>query len=237
MDAGDDDGLRERTRQQLLSSLGGWSGTVAASIPPVVFVVANAAAGLRAAVIAAVGAGILVALYRLLRKQSVQQAFIGLVSVAVAAAVAARTGQARGFFLLGIAGSFVYGGVCLATLVVRRPLVGLLWEFLDPSPLPDGTQWHRVRKLARAYDLATAAAVAMFAARALVQLSLFQQNRTGWLAFARIAMGYPLYIAVVGFAFWIVRRARAQLPAVELPSGSTDRLADGGLGLRQGDEE
>lgn len=234
MNAGDD-GLREKTRQQMLASLGGWSGTVVASIPPVVFVIANAMAGLRAAIIAAVASAVVVALYRLSRRQPIQQAFIGLVSVAVAALIAARTGQARGYFLVGIAGSFIYGGVFLVTLLIRRPLVGWLWEYLDPSPLPDGSRWYRVRALIRAYDIATLAAVAMFAARGVVQLSLFQDNRTGWLAVAKIAMGYPLYIAVVGFAFWIVRRARAALP--EVPSGGADRLADGGLGVRQGDEE
>lgn len=235
MNAGDSDGLREKTRQQLLASLGGWSGTVVASIPPVVFVIANTAAGLRAAIISALVAAVVVSLYRLARRQPIQQAFIGLVSVAVAAIIAARTGQARGYFLLGIAGSFVYGAVFLLTLVIRRPLVGWLWEYLDPSPLPEGGRWYRVRGLIRAYDVATLAAVAMFAARGVVQLSLFQDNRTGWLAVARIAMGYPLYIAVVGFAFWIVRRARRRLP--DVPSGGADRLADGGLSVGQGDEE
>ena len=64
----------------------------------------------------------------------------GLFSVAVAAAIAARTGQARGYFLLGIAGSFLYGGVFAVTLLIRRPLVGVLWEFVDPAPLPDSPE-------------------------------------------------------------------------------------------------
>jgi hypothetical protein len=46
-----------------------------------------------------------------------------------------------------------------------------------------------------------------------VQLALFDRNATGWLAFARIAMGYPLYIAAVGFGFWIVTRARRRIAA------------------------
>jgi hypothetical protein len=42
-------------------------------------------------------------------------------------------------------------------------------------------------------------------------LALFRHNATGWLAFARISMGYPLYIAAVGFGFWIVTRARRRI--------------------------
>lgn len=206
------DELRERTRQQLLDSFGGWSGTVISALPLVVFVAVNATAGLWPAIWAAVGMAVLLACYRLVRRQSVQQAATGLFSVLVAAAIAGHTGQARGFFLLGIAGSILYGAIFAITLIIRRPLVGLLWEFLDPAPLPEGQSWYRVDFLRRAYDLATLAALAMFAARAVVQLSLFRDNRTGWLAVTRIVMGFPLYLAVLAFGFWVVRRARQRIP-------------------------
>jgi hypothetical protein len=48
----------------------------------------------------------------------------------------------------------------------------------------------------------------LFLARGVVQATLYHENATGWLAFARVAMGYPLYIAAVGSGYWIVRRAR-----------------------------
>jgi len=214
--------LRERTRQQMLDSLGGWSGTVISAIPLVVFVAVNAVAGLWPAIWASIAVAVLLAGYRLVRRQSLQQAVTGLFSVLVAAAIAAHTGQARGYFLLGIAGSILYGTVFALSLIVRRPLVGLLWEFLDPAPLPDGQRWYRVGFLRRAYDLATLAGLAMFAARAVVQLSLFRDNRTGWLAVARIVMGFPLYLAVLGFGFWVVRRARQQLPAPAAANPETD---------------
>ena len=74
--------------------------------------------------------------YRLVRRQSVQQALSGLFGVAIAALIAYRTGQARGYFLYGILTSFGYAAAFLVTLVIRRPVVGLVWEFLDPSPQP-----------------------------------------------------------------------------------------------------
>jgi hypothetical protein len=199
----------------MLASFGGWTGTVISALPVVVFVAVNATAGLRAAIWAAVAVAVLLAGYRLARRQSVQQAATGLFGVLVAAAIAAHTGQARGYFLLGIVGSIAYGAIFAITLIVRRPLVGVLWEFLDPAPLPEGVRWYRVRPLRRAYDLATLAGLAMFAARAVVQLSLFRDNRTGWLAVARIAMGFPLYLLVLAFGFWVVRRTRQQLPRPE----------------------
>jgi hypothetical protein len=207
-------GSREFYRRQMLNSIGGWSGTVITAIPTVVFVAVNAAADLRWAIVAAVGSAFVLAGYRLVLRQPVQQALTGLLGVVIASLIAARTGQAKGYFLLGIWSSFVYAGALAITLVVRRPAVGLLWEFLDPTPHDDSSvPWYRRRRLLLAYTLATAAAVLVFLARGVVQLALFEHNATGWLAVARIAMGYPLYIAAIGFAFWVVRRARHRLSA------------------------
>jgi hypothetical protein len=177
-----------------------------------VFVIVNSAAGLSRAVVAAIAAAVLAAGYRLARRQPLQQAVTGLLSVAVAALIAARSGQARDYFVLGIITAFGYGAVLAVSLLVRRPLVGVAWEFLDPTPLPDGQRWFRVRPLLRAYDLATLVAVLVFLARAVVQLTLFREHRTGWLAVAKLAMGYPLYAVAVLFAVWLVRRCRAGLP-------------------------
>jgi len=246
--SGDESGpdeLRERTKQQLLASFGGWSGTVVTAVPPVVFVIVNATAGLRPAIIAALLTAAVLAVYRLLRKQPLQQALTGMLSVAVAAFIAARTGEARGFFLVGIASSIAYGSVFAISLLLRRPLVGVLWEFLEPSALPEGRAWYRTAALRRAYDLASLAALTMFAARAIVQLRLFNENKTGLLAVTKLVMGFPLYIAVLGFAFWVVRRARGQLAAVQSTEpdgdvgsdGGANGLADGGLSLGQRDEQ
>lgn len=244
------DELKEQMRRQMLAGLGGWSGMAVAAAPTVVFVAVNALTSLRPAVAAAIGTAVLLMGYRLARHQPVQQVANGLFGVIIAAAIAARTGQARGYFLVGIWASFLYGAVFLVSILVRRPLIGVVWEFLDPTPPPAAqraddspvgsphadlaeapmtaaagapaggnsagereTPWHRRPALARAYLLATATATAIFALRAVVQLSLFRQNATGWLAVARIAMGYPLTFAALGFAYLIVRRARSRLLA------------------------
>jgi hypothetical protein len=207
--------LRETYRKQVRDSIGGWSGTLITALPTVVFVIVNTATTLRAAIIAAVGTAAALTIYRLARKQSIQQAISGLFGVLIAAIIAARTGQARGYFLLGIWTSFLYAVPFAVSVLVRRPLVGFLWEFLDPAP-PDPADpqrpWYRRRALLRAYTIATLIGTALFLARGIVQATLYRDNATGWLAFARVAMGYPLYIAAVGAAYWVVRRVRHQLP-------------------------
>ncbi|MEP6852171.1 MAG: DUF3159 domain-containing protein [bacterium] len=213
--------VREQMREQMLSGFGGWTGMAITAVPTVVFVVANALSSLRAAVIAAIVSALVLAGYRLARRQSTQQALNGLVGVVVAALIAARTGQARGFFLLGIWTSFVYAGVFAASILLRRPLIGVIWEFLDPTPTgPADPPWYRRPHLARAYLLASLAATAVFAARAAVQLRLFAEDATGWLAVARIAMGYPLTIAALALAWWLVRRARRRISFEGSPAAS-----------------
>ena len=66
--------LRETVRQQMIASIGGWTGALITAIPTAVFIVVNVAASLRTAIFAAVGAALLLTVYRLARKQSIQQA-------------------------------------------------------------------------------------------------------------------------------------------------------------------
>ena len=212
------DALRESVRQQLLAGIGGWTGALITAIPTTVFIVVNVTtSSLRSAIYAAVGSAVLLTGYRLARRQPVQQALSGLLGVAIAALIAARTGQARDYFLFGIVTSFLYAVPFAISVLLRRPLVGLLWEFLDPTPVADADPpWYRRRALLLAYTWATLAGTVVFLARGIVQATLYHQNATGWLAFARIAMGYPLFVLAVGFSFWVVNRTRRRL-ARQLP--------------------
>ena len=76
----------------------------------------------------------------------------------------------------------------------------------------------------------------VFLARGFVQLHLYGDNATGWLAFARIAMGYPLFIVAAGFSFLVVTRARRRLAASSY-TGIRPRSAARGFGLGQRHEQ
>ena len=87
--------------------IGGRRGFIDGALPPMGFVAVNAVAGavlarpdaLRAALATAVGTGLALVTLRIARREPLQQAFRGLVGLAVAAVFAARTGEARDFFL------------------------------------------------------------------------------------------------------------------------------------------
>jgi hypothetical protein len=124
-------------RHLVLEQLGGWRGMIDATLPTVAFIVANSLGGLRVGIWTALGAALLVFLLRLVRRESIQQGVSGLIGVGVAVAIAAASGQARDFFVFGILRNAAIGVVLLGSILVRRPLVGVIAEFLAPSHLGD----------------------------------------------------------------------------------------------------
>lgn len=193
----------------MLQQAGGVPGLIYASVPSVVFVVADAVTGLRAATALAVGAGAGITLLRLLRKEPLQPAVSGLVGVAISAFIAYQSGDAKDYFLVGIWGSLAFAVVFFASVLVRWPLVGVIWGAMSGG----GQEWRADRSARMGYDVATLALVATFAARFVVQNWLYDLDATGWLAFARIAMGYPLSGLALVVVVWAVRRADRRMAA------------------------
>jgi Protein of unknown function (DUF3159) len=205
------EGTEEEAQPTLLEQMGGISGLVYSSVPVVVFVLVNAIAGLMPAIWASVGSAVLIAVVRLVRKEPLQPAISGFFGVAIAAFIAYRTGSAKGFFLFGIWASLVYGGLFLASVVVRWPLAGVIWSTLNGQ----GTKWRADKIARRYYDIATLVWTVVFGARFIVQHWLYEANYTGWLAFAKLAMGYPLMVIALGATVWAVRKADARQSALD----------------------
>jgi hypothetical protein len=199
---GETDADSER-RPTLLEQMGGVPGIVASTVPVAVFIVANVAFGLKPALIAAVVAGVLVAVVRVARRQPVQPAVSGLFGVAVCAFIAYRTGEARGFYLPGLLYSAALGLAFLVSIVVRWPLAGVIWHAVNGH----GQAWRRNSRMLRAYSWASGLWAVVFAARLVVQGWLYNADEETWLGIARLVMGYPLLgLAILGTVV-AVRRA------------------------------
>lgn len=215
------DKLEQEHSPTLLERMGGVSGLVYASLPTFAYVIANAIAGLNAAVVISVCVSVGLIVFRLLRKQPIQPAVSGLLGVVVAALIAYYTGSAEDYFLPGIWLSLAMAAVFSVSLLVRRPLVGVIWNLLR-SAGPDRT-WRADTVALHAFDVATLAFVALFTARFVVQQWLYDGGFSGWLALARIAMGYPLLGAVSVIVYWAIRRANRQIGSdIDQDSTGTD---------------
>jgi hypothetical protein len=221
----------EEKQPTLLEQMGGISGLIYSSVPVLVFVLVNSIFSLQPAIWAAVGSAVLITVVRIVRKQPLQPAISGFFGVAIAAFIAYRTGSAKGFFLFGIWASLVYGGVFMASIIVRWPLAGVIWSYLNGH----GMGWRSDRTSRLSYDLATLAWALVFFARFIVQRWLYDEDQTGWLAFARIAMGYPLTAVALVITVWAVRKSSRHLKALEDEHQETDREVEARLRAKYGE--
>lgn len=192
--------------QVLLERAGGIRGLVYSALPVTAFAATSPALGLVPAIATAVAAVVLA--WQLFRRESIRPALFGFAGVAVCAAFALVTGQAKDFYLPGIWGYLVAAVVLTGSVVVRRPLVGIGWAWLTGR---DDT-WRRTPRVLRAFDLVTGVMAAVSWARFAVQFYLYDTNQAGLLAVARIAMGWPIFLVTSTLMYLAIRSAIRALP-------------------------
>ncbi len=200
-------------------AIGGGRGLVESNAPTVVFLaVYFPTKRLPWAVGAAVVMALAFGVARLVQRQSIQQAFSGLFGVALCGLLVLWTGQMRNYFLLGLVTNAGFFLAYLVSILVRWPLLGLIVGAIRDDP----TGWRSYAPLARAYTRASWLWVAVFGLRLAVQVPLYLTKQEGWLAGIKLAMGVPLFAAVI-FASWLI--IRHPLRAYDQRRNSTGSLA------------
>ncbi len=206
--------------ERLLAQAGGISGVIYSSLPVVVFVIASSVSGLVPAIASAVGVAALILVWRLIRRESPQPAFSGFFGVALCALIAYVLGESKGYFLLGIWMSLVWAVVFTVSVLIRRPLVGYAWSWATGR----GDAWRGVPRAVYAFDVASVGWVLVFAARFVVQGLLYDADRTGWLAAARLGMGWPLTALAALATYAAIKSAQRSIaavaPAAEMEPGA-----------------
>ncbi len=201
------------TRDMVIDSIGGWRGVLDSALPALAFIIANVIAGLQPAIWAGIAIAVVVFIVRLARKQSIQQAIGGLVAVGVCVFIASRTGEARGYFLFGIWRSALMAAALIGSVLIRQPVVGLVWHFLSPR---EGN-WRTDKRLMRVYSLTTLAWGASYALKFVVEGVLYQSHEATWLGVVRIGLGYPMTFGLVLLTFIVVRRVRGESFVIPMP--------------------
>lgn len=199
-------------KDQVLEQMGGWQGMVYSALPVVAFVPANAAWGLTGGAIAALAVAALVAVIRLATRSSIQPAISGFFGVAICVVIAMVVGgNGKGYFLYGIVMQAVFAVAFAVSILIGRPLVGVLWHFFNERERPADTDptagdWRADRRQFRAFTWLTALWTAMFAVRFGVQFSLYATDNVGGLGLARILMGWPMFAVGLLVTFLVARR-------------------------------
>lgn len=206
----------------VLDQMGGISGLIYSSLPVVAFVPVSQIVGLIPAIVAALGVAGIILAWRLARRESAQPAISGFFGVGICALIAYVMGESKGYFLLGIWSSLFWAAVFAVSVVIRRPVVGYVWGWVNGH----GRDWRGVRRAVTAFDIATLFWVAVFASRFIVQRHLYDADQTGWLGVARIAMGWPLTAVAAVITYLAIRAAQKAINARE-PSGDVSTSSGG----------
>ena len=197
---------REEEHQRASSvyeAVGGPLGIAESTLPFVVFTSVWALAGhdIKVGGIAAVSVTAVLAVARILRRQTVQFALSGVVGVAFGAFVANRTGNAEDFFLPGILINAASAAAYLISIAVRRPLLGLIVSTVTG----EGSRWYRDEERRAAYSRASWIWVGLFVFRLAIQLPLYLSGAVGLLAVARVITGLPLFALGLWLSYALLR--------------------------------
>lgn len=198
------------TARDVWAALGGVRGVLESLVPGLAFLTVFSLTGeLFWSVAAPLALALGFVLVRLVTKSPLQPALVGVGGIAASAAVALSSGRPEDNFVLGLWVNAVGLGVMVVSLLIRRPLVGVISGLLAQDP-----DWRGDRAKRRLATIATLLWVGLFSARLLVQVPLFLEGAVQALAIARLSMGVPLY-ALVLWLSWLLMRSvyRAEQPA------------------------
>jgi hypothetical protein len=189
----------------LAEAIGGPLGMAETALPAVAYIVAYTVSDsdTETAAVVAVVLALVLAVARLVRRESPRHALSGLIGVAFAAFIAARSGRAENFFLPGLLANAAYGAGFLISIAVGHPLVGVIVEHLGHGH----PGWREDPARRRTYVRASAMWAGLFGLRLLVQLPLYLAGAVVALGIARTAMGLPLF-ALGLWLTWLMVRPR-----------------------------
>ncbi len=167
--------------------------TVDALIPPIIYVLVNNLAGLKVAVISAWTIAIILALFRLLKRESILYALGGIAGVAFASGFALLSDNAANYFLPKI---LVSGGLFLLliiSLLIGKPAAAIL------SHLSRGWQfdWFLREDIKPAYREVTIAWTILVFIRLILQIIFYQRGDLAELGWASILLGFPATLTVM----------------------------------------
>jgi hypothetical protein len=198
------------TGADVWAAVGGVRGLVEAVVPGLTFLLVFSLTGdLVWSVLTPLAIAVVFVLARAVARSSLQPALVGMAGLAASATVALVSGRPEDNFVLGLWVNALGFTVMALSLVVGRPLIGVLGGLLAGDPM-----WRADRAKRTLASIATMIWLGLFGARLAVQVPLFVQGAVAELAIARLVMGLPLY-ALALWLSWLLMRAVYRTPPVQ----------------------
>ena len=190
-------------RDKVINALGGKKGLIDSGLPAVVFlIVFNISQDLQGAIWASLSLAITLAIWRLIRKDTIQHSISGVIGVLICAYFANRSGNATDFYIPKLLTNLGYGTVYLIANLVGWPILGLV---LGPL-LGENFTWRNNPRRKKMYIKASWLWVALFFSRIAVQYPIYKSGNVNLLGTVNLAMGYPLFFAAA-YGSWLIIRS------------------------------
>lgn len=189
--------------KSLLASVGGVQGLIETTLPGFLYVLSYSIFHSLVWSIALVATSVLALTVRhFIKRRPVTQLLGSLLGVALAIYLTLRPGgRATDFYVKDFWLNGAYGAVLLLSVLIRLPLIGVVFGLLTNQ----GLKWRKMRRKVRYFDLVTLLWVGLFAIRLAVELPLYFSNDVVTLGFVKIVLGLPFYLTMVWVSWLLLR--------------------------------
>jgi hypothetical protein len=201
-------------QEELKSVLSGRGARLLDSFLPLfIFLVLNPLLGVNTALWGALAVAGLFAIVRMIKKDSLVYALGGLGGVLLAAVFVKLSGSEAGFFLPGLISGTITVVLCIASVVINRPVVA--WTSFIARRWPLDWYWHP--KVMPAYNEVTIIWAVSFSIRLILEFWLFQQEAVSALGITRVLLGWPytVILLIVSYLYGLWRLGQLRGPSVE----------------------
>jgi hypothetical protein len=185
----------------LMEALGGRRGLLDSALPALTFVLTYLVSGQRMALAltAALVVGGVVAVLRLVRRDSLRHVLAGFAGVALSVIIARTTGRPVDYFLPSLISNSAAAVAWAVSIWVKRPLLGVVVGAVTRS-----TAWRTDPRLLRAYQRASWIWTGSFVLRVVVMTPLWLGDQLLALGVAKVVMGWPMVLVVIWLSWQVL---------------------------------
>ena len=161
----------------------------------------------------ALGLSIILGIRRVARGESLTYGLLGVLSILLAIGLVTLLGRAESFFLPGLISGGLTVGLCLISLLIKRPLTA--WSSFISRRWTLDWYWHpRIRP---AYTETTLLWTLFFGLKFWWQIALYQGRDADQLAWVQTLTGWPalLILLVITYLYGTWRLRNLQGPSVK----------------------
>ena len=192
------------------NALGGTRGLIDNGVPSIIFLILfNIKHELRSAIYAAIISSALLAIWRLVKRDTLQHAISGFIGILICAWFAKQGGQAKDYYIPSFIKNSAYALLYASGNLIGWPILGIV---IGPI-IGENLEWRKVPERKRVYTLAGWIWVGMFLLRLAIMYPLYQANQLNALGIASIALGYPLFLLTIWWTWLIIKTVPSVKPA------------------------